>query len=106
MQSWPIFMPGQSLIGRVATVDSSSVTWPEKPGSMKPAVAWGSQPSRPSDDLPPRRGGEPGRGLGRVDVRLAMVLEDSDQPVEPQVDARRLDHRRIERLEHHTALVE
>src|ERR1051325_4027690 len=99
-------MPGHSLIGRVATFDSSSVTWPEKPGSMKPAVEWVSRPSRPSDDLPSRRadvsarGVPAGRGrlglvLGRVDVRVAMVLEDSEQPVEPQVDARRLDHRRI-----------
>src|SRR4051794_28345672 len=48
-------MPGHSLIGRVATFDSSSVTWPEKPGSMKPAVEWVSRPRRPSEDLPSRR---------------------------------------------------
>jgi hypothetical protein len=34
----PIFMPGYSVIGRLATLDSSSVMCPEKPGSMKPAV--------------------------------------------------------------------
>ena len=54
-QSWPIFMPGQSLIGKVATLDSSRVTWPLKPGSTKPAVEWVSRPSRPSEDLPSRR---------------------------------------------------
>src|SRR3954451_23930364 len=48
-------MPGHSLIGRVATFDSSSVTWPEKPGSMKPAVECVRRPSRPSDDLPSSR---------------------------------------------------
>src|SRR3954462_3150067 len=48
-------MPGYSLIGRVATFASSSVTCPEKPGSTKPAVAWVSRPSRPSDDLPSTR---------------------------------------------------
>ena len=48
-------MPGHSRIGSVATLDSSSVTCPEKPGSMNPAVEWVSSPSRPSDDLPSRR---------------------------------------------------
>ncbi len=54
-QSWPIFMPGQSLIGSVATLDSSSVTCPENPGSMNPAVECVSSPSRPSEDLPSSR---------------------------------------------------
>ena len=54
-QSCPIFMPGQSLIGRVATLLSSRVTWPLKPGSMKPAVECVSRPSRPSELLPSRR---------------------------------------------------
>ena len=44
-------MPGHSLIGSVATLESSSVTWPENPGSMKPAVEWVSRPSRPSERL-------------------------------------------------------
>ena len=57
-QNWPIFMPGHSLTGKVATLNSSSVTWPENPGSMKPAVAWVSSPSRPSDDLPSTPGGD------------------------------------------------
>src|SRR6478735_5410589 len=48
-------MPGQSLMGSVAMLDSSSVTWPENPGSMKPAVECVSRPSRPSDDLPSSR---------------------------------------------------
>ena len=48
-------MPGYSLIGRVATLASSSVTWPEKPGSMNPAVECVIRPSRPSDDLPSSR---------------------------------------------------
>ena len=58
MQSWPIFMPGQSVIGRFATLDSSSVTWPEKPGSMKPAVECVSSPSRPSSTLALQPAGE------------------------------------------------
>ena len=36
-------MPGQSLIGSVATFESSSVTWPVKPGSMKPGRRVGQQ---------------------------------------------------------------
>src|SRR3954454_904661 len=48
-------MPGQSLMGRVATLLSSSVTWPENPGSMKPAVECVSSPSRPRLDLPSSR---------------------------------------------------
>ena len=43
-QSCPIFMPGHSLMGSVATLESSSVTWPEKPGSIQPAVLWVSKP--------------------------------------------------------------
>ena len=31
-------MPGCSVMGRFVTFDNSSVMWPEKPGSMKPAV--------------------------------------------------------------------
>lgn len=38
MHSCPIFIPGQSFIGNVARLDNSRVTWPEKPGSMNPAV--------------------------------------------------------------------
>ena len=34
----PIFMPGHSLMGSVATLESSSVTCPENPGSIQPAV--------------------------------------------------------------------
>ena len=51
-------MPGHSVIGRLATFDSSSVMWPLKPGSMKPAVECVSSPRRPSDDLPSSRPGE------------------------------------------------
>src|SRR5699024_2015117 len=52
LESWkkhscPIFMPGHSVMGRVAVFDSSRVTWPVKPGSMKPAVECVSRPSRP-----------------------------------------------------------
>ena len=45
--SWPIFIPGHSLIGSVATLDSSSVTCPENPGSIQPAVECVSRPSLP-----------------------------------------------------------
>ena len=53
--SCPILEPGHSLIGSVAMLESSRVTWPENPGSMKPAVEWVSRPRRPSDDLPSSR---------------------------------------------------
>ena len=35
---WPIFMPGNNLTGRFATLESSSVMCPENPGSINPAV--------------------------------------------------------------------
>ena len=126
-------MPGHSLIGRVATLDSSRVTCPLKPGSMKPAVAWVSSPSRPIELLPSTRAatssgsvmtsyvlaerelarvqderlvalgldqaGEVRLVDRRVDVRVAVVLEHPEVAVEPDVDARRLDHRRVERLQ-------
>ena len=44
-------MPGHSLIGKVATLDSSSVTCPENPGSMNPAVEWVTSPSLPNELL-------------------------------------------------------
>ena len=43
------------MIGRLATFASSSVMWPSKPASMKPAVEWISSPSRPRLDLPSTR---------------------------------------------------
>src|SRR3954465_3320476 len=62
MQSWPIFMPGQSVIGRLATLESSSVMWPENPGSTKPAGEGGGSPRRPSELLPSSRAAmSPGR---------------------------------------------
>src|SRR4051812_40014839 len=48
-------MPGQSLIGSVATFASSDGTRPQKPGWTEPAVVWGSSPRRPSEDLPSTR---------------------------------------------------
>ena len=45
-------MPGKSFTGRLATLESSKVMWPEKPGSIKPAVEWVSKPKRPKDDFP------------------------------------------------------
>ena len=79
-QSWPIFMPGHSLIGSVATFESSSVTWPEKPGSMKPAVEWVSSPSRPSEDLPSRRAamssGRRDQLEGAAEHELARVQDE------------------------------
>src|SRR6478735_7026025 len=52
MHSCPIFIPGHSFIGSVARFDSSSVTCPEKPGSMNPAVECVTSPSRPSELFP------------------------------------------------------
>ena len=108
-------------MGSVATFASSRVTCPEKPGSTKPAVAWVSSPSRPSDDFPSTRAatssgrvtisgvqdeglvavgldlaGEVGLVRSRVDVRVAMVLEDPEVPVQPDVDRRGLHHRGVE----------
>ena len=54
-QSWPIFIPGYNFTGKLATFESSNVMWPEKPGSMKPAVECVNKPSRPSEDLPSNR---------------------------------------------------
>ena len=51
-------MPGQSVIGRFATLDSSSVMCPLKPGSMNPAVECVSSPSRPRDRLALEPAGE------------------------------------------------
>ena len=50
----------------------------------------------------PRRldqAGEVGLLLRRVDVRVAVVLEDPEVAVDAHVDARRLDHLGIVRLE-------
>lgn len=58
MHSWPIFMPGQSLMGSVARLESSRVTWPLKPGSMKPAVEWVTSPSLAEGGLALQAGGE------------------------------------------------
>ena len=43
---------------------------------------------------------------GRVDVGIAVVLEHPEEPVEPHVDARRLDHRRVERVDPHPSGVD
>ena len=41
--------------------------------------------------------------LGRVDVGVEMVVEHPEEPVEPDVDAGRLNQRGIERIEQQTA---
>src|SRR6476620_6259236 len=43
---------------------------------------------------------------GRVDVGVAMVLEDPEEPVEPDVDAGRLQHLRVPRIERDPAGVD
>src|SRR6266536_4067209 len=53
-------IPGYRVIGRLATLDSSRVTWPWKPGSRNPAVEWVSSPSRPNDDFPSSRAARSG----------------------------------------------
>ena len=58
--SWPIFMPGHRMIGRLATFDSSRVMCPLKPGSMKPAVEWVSRPE-PAQARLALPAGRPGR---------------------------------------------
>src|ERR1022692_2286226 len=117
-------MPGHSLIGSVATLESSSVTCPENPGSIQPAVECVSRPSRPRELLPSSRpamssgsettskvdpstnspgcrtnGSSSSVSTSRVDVRVAVILEDPEVPVQPDVDAGRLDQLRRVRIE-------
>ena len=73
--SWPIFMPGHSMIGRVATFDSSRVTCPLNPGSTNPAVAWVSNPSRPRLDLPSTRA-----ATSSGSVTVSQVLPSTNSP--------------------------
>jgi hypothetical protein len=108
-------MPGHSLIGSVATLDSSSVTCPLNPGSTQPAeralalqppghVIWQADhlvggreyelPGMQHERLGP--GGLHQAGQVRlfhrgVDVRVAVVLEDAKVAVQADVDAGRLD---------------
>ena len=133
-------MPGHSVIGRFATLDSSSVMCPVNPGSMKPAVEWVSRPSRPSERLALQPAGEvvgqrddlerraehelarvqherlvavrlDQRGQvvllhRRVDVGVPGVVEDPEVAVQPDVDARRLDQLRVERVDAEAARVD
>lgn len=80
-RSCPVFMPGQSLIGKVATFDSSSLMWPENPGSIQPAATWIRSPSRPSELLP-------------------SSLESLEIPAHPDIDAGRLHQPERERVRH------
>lgn len=75
MQSCPIFIPGQSLIGNVATLESSSVTCPLKPGSMNPAVEWVSRPSLPSELFPSSR-----EAMSSGSVTTSYVLASTNSP--------------------------
>ena len=109
------------------------MTWPENPGSTKPAVAWVSSPEpaeaglaldprgdvvgqgdvsrmRPEDELARVQdqrlagvdldeAGQVGLVLGRVDVGVLVVVEQPEVLVEPHVDARRLEHRRLPRVQ-------
>ena len=75
-------MPGHSLIGSVATFDSSSVTCPENPGSIHPAVECVSRPSRPSELLPSSR---PAMSSGSV----------TTSKVERQHELARMQHKRL-----------
>ena len=43
--------------------------------------------------------GQVGLILGRIDERVLVVVEQPEEAVEPHVDARRLDHLAVERLE-------
>ena len=69
------------MIGRVATLDSSRVTWPLKPGSTKPAVAWVSRPSRPEAGLALDAGrevvGQGHRLEGAAEHELARVQHEA-----------------------------
>lgn len=65
MHSCPIFMPGHSLIGSVARFDSSSVTCPENPGSMKPHGGVRDEP-------------EPAEGALALEARGEIVRQRDD----------------------------
>ncbi len=45
------------------------------------------------------RAGQVGLFLGRIDVRVLVVLEDAEVAVQAYVDAGRLDHRSVERVQ-------
>ena len=49
---------------------------------------------------------EVGLVFGRIDERVLVVVEQPEEPVEPHVDARGLDHLAVERLEADAAGVE
>ena len=74
--TWPIFMPGYSVIGRLATLASSSVMWPSKPASTKPAVEWISSPSLDRDSTCPR----PARPGRRVRPSRSRVDPSTNSP--------------------------
>jgi hypothetical protein len=122
--SCPIFMPGQSLIGSVATLLSSRVTWPEKPGPAEAGLSLKTpgyvvrqrndligrgehELTRVQDErLLHRRLDEAGQvGLldSGIDVRVAVVLEHPKVLIDPDVDTGRLDHDRIVWIEHDAA---
>ena len=67
------------MIGKVATLLSSRVTWT-------------TPPSPPSS--------------GWIDVRVAVILEHPEEPVEAHVDARRLHHGLVVGLEHDAPAVD
>ena len=126
-------MPGQSLIGSVATFDELERDVPREAGVDEPGGRVRQQPEPPEralalearrdvvgqrDELERRPEHElagvqderlvrlrldqvrqVGLVLGRVDERVLVVVEQPEEPVEPHVDARRLDHLAVERLE-------
>src|SRR5690606_4107766 len=44
--------------------------------------------------------------LGRIDHRVAVVVEEPEVPIQPDVDAGRLDHLRLVRVQPHAAGVD
>src|SRR5438132_524221 len=68
-------------IGRLATLDNSSVKWPLQPASTNPAVLWIRSPRRPSELLPSSRAT---RSSGRVTT--SSVLPRTNAPVEEALD--------------------
>ena len=93
----------------VAVLDSSRVTCPVNPGAMNPAVEWVSSPRRPrlvggaQDELTGVQDeglvgpdvdqmGQPLLVGGRVDDRVAVVVEETEPAVQAHIDGGRLNH--------------
>ena len=130
---WAIFISRYRTMGRRDKLLSSRVM-PSQPGSTNPAVEWMTSPKRPRELLPCQLGDQLdmllraaqdelagvqdeglfpgyGNGLGRLLPALPEVhgelpgrVESQDLAVQMQVNAGRLELRRVERTDDQPAL--